>query len=111
MSLFSYNRIGVDFAPSDAVRMNPALKLSDVFGSLGAPYRAALQVVPPQPAVHAPQSYCEVTNAACASQAAFMETLLPVPSTNCVGCYGGIGGNAPAAAAYAPAAAAVISNK
>jgi hypothetical protein len=87
MSIFTHQRLNVDFSPADAVAVTPALTLAGVFAAMGPAYAAALQPAPaPLPAGHKPQSYCELTAAACASATVNYESLLPVPSNHCGGC-------------------------
>ena len=87
MSIFTHQRLNVDFSPADAVAITPALTLAGVFAAMGPAYAAALQPAPaPLPAGHRPQSYCELTAASCASATVNYESLLPVPSNHCGGC-------------------------
>ena len=87
MSIFTHQRLNVDFSPADAVAVTPALTLAGVFASMGSAYVAALQPAgAPLPANHPPRSYCELTAASCASATVNYDSLLPVPSNHCGGC-------------------------
>jgi len=87
MSIFTHQRIGVDFTPADAVAITPDLSLAGVLAGMGNAFQAALRpAAAPLAANHPPQSYCELTAAACASAVVNYDSLLPVPSTHCGGC-------------------------
>lgn len=87
MSIFTHQRLGVDFSPADAVAITPELSLAGVLAGMGSAFQAALRpAAAPLPANHPPQSYCELTAAQCASAVVNYESLMPVPSSHCGGC-------------------------